>query len=263
MPIRCTAFGVAADPDDLAQVLERVRAPVPHVEGVDAVVGVRGPVQVGVPGVGRVLLLEPLLDDRRVGRLGEHLLEEVDVRRVVQRVERVRHRVVQDQRAALADERLPPVHVEEVAEPQAHREHRVHDRAVDVVRAQVRQAEHEHVALALHLDQLLAVHVLDRALVHRLDRTGLHRRHLVVGDEVRQRLAAQPRRRAVEAVLHRPVRRLVARRPLPLALGEEAVRPRERLVVERGLDLEHLHVLLQQPAHPPGATSAARSPCGP
>ena len=48
---------VAADDDHPAEVLQRVRAPVPHVERVDAVVGVARPVQVAVPLVLGELLL--------------------------------------------------------------------------------------------------------------------------------------------------------------------------------------------------------------
>ena len=50
--------GVAADDDDLAQPLEGVAAPVPHVERMHAVVGVAVAVQVDVPLVlGEVLLV--------------------------------------------------------------------------------------------------------------------------------------------------------------------------------------------------------------
>ena len=64
-----------------------MRAPVPHVERVHAVVGVRRPVEVDVPGVLGVRLLELRLDRRRIGRFDEHFLEEVDVARVVQLAE--------------------------------------------------------------------------------------------------------------------------------------------------------------------------------
>ena len=85
-PSRRTAR-VAADEDHLHRGAAAVRAPVPHVERVDAVVGVARPVQVAVPLVLGEALLERLLDLDRVGRLGQHLLEEVDVARVVDRVE--------------------------------------------------------------------------------------------------------------------------------------------------------------------------------
>ncbi len=47
-------------------------------------------------------------------------------------------------------------------------------------------------------------------------------------------------------------RRLVADAPLPLALEQELVRPGKDVVVQGGLDLEDLHVVPEQPAHPPG-----------
>ena len=110
----------AADEDHVAAVVQRVRAPVPHVERVHAVVRVRRPVQVDVPGVGRVLLLELRLDRRRVGGLGAAPPR--------------RSRCSSGGGSGgtptapggtgsptppCAHERLVPVHVEEVAEPQA------------------------------------------------------------------------------------------------------------------------------------------------
>src|SRR3954463_12081066 len=81
-----------------------------------------------------------------------------------------RNGVVEDQHAALADDRLADIHVEEVAEPQARGEDRVHH-AVDVVGTQIRQAEDADVTLTVDLDELLAMHALERLRVHRLDGT--------------------------------------------------------------------------------------------
>src|SRR5258708_3253469 len=53
---------VAAHDDHRADVVERVRAPVPHVERVDAVIGMARSVQVPVPLVGGKPLLVRLLD---------------------------------------------------------------------------------------------------------------------------------------------------------------------------------------------------------
>ena len=87
-PSRRTAFGVAADDDHLAAVLHAVRAPVPHVERVHAVVGVarcgRGG---GTTRPRRSASRTCLRHHVRVGGLGQHLLEEVDVARVVHGVE--------------------------------------------------------------------------------------------------------------------------------------------------------------------------------
>ena len=93
--------GVAADDDDPAEVLEGVGAPVPHVEGVDPVIGVAGAVQVAVPLVGGEALLVGLLDLDRVGGGRQDLLEEVDVRRMVDGMEGPRRRVGQDGHPAL------------------------------------------------------------------------------------------------------------------------------------------------------------------
>ena len=84
-PSRRTDLRLSAHDDHPAQVLEGVGPPVPHVERVDAVVGVAGPVQVPVPLVGREALLVGLLDLHRVGGVRQHLLEEVDVGGMVDR----------------------------------------------------------------------------------------------------------------------------------------------------------------------------------
>ena len=226
-----------------------MRSPVPHVERVHAVVRVRVAVQVDVPRVGRELLLELALDRRWIRRLREHLFEEVDVARVVDLMELVGDGVEHDHHAAGTNQRLTLVHVEEVAEPLAHDEDRVHDR-VDVVRADVRQSRDQHVGLTVDLDQLLTVHVRERLLVHG---AGLARVH--AGDAVRrvhlpEHLALHVRRRAIGEPLRREVRRLIAHRPLPLALLQEPCRPPERVVVERRLDREDLDVFGEQLAHP-------------
>ena len=49
----CDDVGVSTEEDDVAEVVHRVRRPVPHVERVHAVIRVRRPVQVPVPLVAR------------------------------------------------------------------------------------------------------------------------------------------------------------------------------------------------------------------
>ena len=190
--------GLAAHDDDLAGVRQAVAAPVPHVEGVHAVVGVARAVQVAVPLVLGELLLVAGLDLDRIGRVGQHLLEEVDVAGVVDGVELPRRGVAHDHHAALAHQRPAPVHVEEVAEPQAHDQDRVHHR-VDVVGADVGQPHRQDVGLALDRDQLLAEDVLGGDLVHGLDLAGLHRR-----DAVGRRHDWKILRRALSGMRSRP-----------------------------------------------------------
>ncbi len=78
---------MAADDDHPGGPLLTVGSPIPGIERVDTVVGVAGAVEVAVPLVLGVLLLPLLTHDHRVGGIGEHLLEEIDVARVVHRVE--------------------------------------------------------------------------------------------------------------------------------------------------------------------------------
>ena len=214
-----------------------MRPPVPHVEGMDAVVGVRRAVQVDVPRVGRVVLLELRLDRRRVGGLGQHLLEEVDVGRVVHLGELVGHRVEDDHRAARPHQRLVPVHVEEVAEPQAVHEDRVHDR-VHVVGPEVGQAHDHDVALPVHLDELLLVQRGEGALVHGLGLAGVARRSRRSATGPRQDLVPGRRRREVVRLLRGQVGALLDAATIPTRACSEAERVGERLVVQRRLDRE-------------------------
>ena len=143
-----------------------------------AVVGVAVAVQVDVPLVLGELLLVLLLKFDRIGRLGKELLEEVDVTRVVHRVELPRGGVAHDEDTTLTHQRFAAVHVEEVAEAQAHHQDRVHHR-VDVVGADVRQAERQNVGLAFDGHEVLLEAVLQGDLVHRFDVACLHRREFV------------------------------------------------------------------------------------
>ncbi len=219
----------------------------------DAVVGVRGAIQVPVPVILGVLLLPLLRHHVRVAGVGEHLFEEVDVAGVMHRVELVGRRVGENHHAPLAHERLAAVLIEEVAEARAHDEDRVHDR-VHVVGADVGDAHGEDVGLALDLDELLVVHVLRRDLVDGLDLAALDAGHLVRRFDAVEDLAGgpcrQPRHRLGGAEIERPILGV----PLPLPLRQELERLREHVGVQRGLDLEHLGpVIAHHLAHAPCA----------
>ena len=153
------------------------------------------------------------------------------------RVELARDRVREDHHAALAHERDALVEVEEVAEPHAHDEDRVQDR-VDVVRADVGQPGGDDVGLAADADRLLGGAALERDLVDRADRAGGHAGHRVGRAALVEGGAAQLRRHPVGRALERGERRLLARRPARLGLGQERERPVVHVVVERRLDVE-------------------------
>ena len=242
---------VPSDHHHRPEVLEGVGAPVPHVEGMDPVVGVAGPVEVDVPGVGGERLLEPVGHLDRIGRLAQHLLEEVDVARVVDRVELPRGGVAHDDHAALADQRLAPVEVEEVSEPEARHQDRVEDR-VHVVGADVGEAHGQDVGLSVDLHPLLIPDVLGGQRVHGLDLAGLHRCHPVGGLDRVEDLPGQARRGAVEGLGGGQVAEPVLGPPLPLPLLQEAECGREGVVVEGGLDLEDGDAAgRDEAAHPP------------
>ena len=244
---------VTADDDHPPAVLHPVGAPIPHVEGVDAVIGVARAVEVPVPLVGGVLLLPLLRHLVRIGGVGENLLEEVDVARMVDRVEVPRRRVGHDHHASLAHERLAPVQVEEVPQPGAHHEDRVHDR-VHVVGADVGDPHREDVGLPADLDELLLVDVLCGDLVHRLDLTGVDAGHLVRRLDRVEDLPRQPGGRAGERLGSGQVGGAIACRPFPFPLGEEVERRGEGVGVDRRLDLEDRRtVSAHHLAHPPVA----------
>ena len=205
-----------------------------------AVVGVRRPVQVPVPLVLRVPLLVAVLDDLRVGRVGEDFFEEIDVAGMVYRVEFPRRGVRHDHHASRAHQRLAPVQVEEIPEPQAGHQDRVHDR-VDVVGAQVGQPHREHVGLALNPHEVLAIDVLERHPVDRFDLARLDRRQSVRRADATENAPGRPARHHIERRLGADQHQPILRRHLPFPALEKAVGRRERVVVECGLDLEHLH----------------------
>ena len=95
---------VAADEDGAAEVVERVGRPVEDRERMGAVVGVGVPVEGSVPRIVGVLLLVAVVDLVDVVRLGQDLVPQVYVARVVQLVEVGRHRAGADQDSALAHE---------------------------------------------------------------------------------------------------------------------------------------------------------------
>ena len=148
---------VGADDDHAADLLAAALAPVPHEERVRAVVRVAAPVHLDVARVVGELVLVLLLERVRVAGLGQEPVEELDVARVVHRIELVRARVRDDHDAAVAQERLVPVHVIEVAERHHLHEQRVERLRVHVVRRDVRDAGDQDVGLALDLDAVLLV----------------------------------------------------------------------------------------------------------
>src|SRR6266568_3350702 len=119
---------LATDDDDVAGVLHRESSPIPRIKRVGAVVRGRLPVQLPEPRVLREAQLILRLDLRRIRRVGQDLVVEIDVARVLHRVELVTTRVLEDQNPALAQHWLAPVQVEQVAGAHAHHQHRVHRR---------------------------------------------------------------------------------------------------------------------------------------
>ncbi len=100
----------------------------------------------------------------------------------------------------------------------------------------------EDVRLALHRDELLAVDVGGGELVHGLDLAGVHPGHAHRGAPAVEDRALRLRGHALQALGHAEEARTVLGVPLPLALLQHAhgTLGAEHVVVDRGLDLEHL-----------------------
>ena len=74
-------------------------------------------------------------------------MEKLDVTRVMLRMKFVAQRMADDHRTARLHQRLVAKHVEQIAEPGALDEHRIHDR-IDVVRTDVGNAYDQYVGLS-------------------------------------------------------------------------------------------------------------------
>ncbi len=74
---------IPAHNDHLANVFKSMRAPIPHIKRVHAVIGVRRPIQVSVPLVFGVTFFIFLLDCLGIGAVGQHLFKKIDVAGVV------------------------------------------------------------------------------------------------------------------------------------------------------------------------------------
>ncbi len=105
-------------------------------------------------------------------------MEKLDVARMMLGMELVAQRMADDHRAAGPHQRLSAVHVEQVADPGALHEDRIHDR-VDVVRTDVRDADDQDVGLSLDRDCVLLEDLGQRLFVHRVGLAGPYAGHAV------------------------------------------------------------------------------------
>src|SRR6266851_666867 len=233
-------LAVAADDDDVARVLHRMRGPIPRVERVGAVVRVRLAVELPEPWVLGETQLVFGLDLDRLRRVGQDLVVEVDVARVLDGVELVAAGVREDGHSPLSEHWLVSVEIEQIAQPHADDQHRVH-RRVDVVRPEVRHADRDDVGLALDAYRDLIADGLERFLMHRVDLARVDAGQAVRRAHGMEDVALERRRREVGELLHAQEHRLVLRGPVGFALLHEVGDGRKSVVVDRGLDMEDAH----------------------
>ena len=166
------------DDDHFAHVCPAVLPPVPHVERMHSVVGVPVPVHLDVLRVVSELGLVLLLKDEGVGCLRQNPMEELDVRRMMPRVEIVVERVRQDQHSIFLDHRHAAIHVVEIAERQHLYQERVENR-VDVVGRDERDAVNHCVRLTFQRNAVLLIAIGQRLLVCRQGRARVDGDHLI------------------------------------------------------------------------------------
>ncbi|MFA0748810.1 MAG: hypothetical protein EORIYHIE_002679, partial [Candidatus Fervidibacter sp.] len=146
---------VPLDENHFARIGVTEAAPIPHVECMDAVIGVFVPIQVDVSLVGSERRFKFALHLPRVAGLREDEVPEVNVTRMVLLVEAFVKRMSENQNAALAKQRFADGHqVEQVASREAVNQDGVHD-AVDIVGTKVGSTAKHDVALPLDRDFLL------------------------------------------------------------------------------------------------------------
>ena len=133
--------------DDPAQVVLPIAGPVPHIEGMHAVVGVGLPVEAPVALIVGIFGFETLFDFGGVTGLREDVVVEVDVGGVVGGIEPLVQGMGEDEHPAPLDERFAPVHVEAVAEGEGVDKQGVEE-GVDVVGAKVGKTHDHYVGLA-------------------------------------------------------------------------------------------------------------------
>src|ERR1019366_5989515 len=92
-------------------------------------------------------------------------MEKLDVARMMLRVEFVAQRMADDHRSARFHQRLVAIHAEQVAEPSALHQYRIHDR-VDVVWTDVRHPDDQDVRLAFDWHRILLEDARQRLPMH-------------------------------------------------------------------------------------------------
>src|SRR5215210_1676162 len=240
---------IAAYEYGAAEVVEGVGCPVEDRERVGAVVGVGVAVEGPVPGVVGVLLLVTVVDLMYIVRLGEDLVPEVDVAGVVDLVEVGRHGVGADQDSSLAHEWFALVEVEEVAEEHVEDEDRVHD-GVDVVGSEVRDAQQEHVRLALGGDDHLPVVVLECRGVDGLGGACLYAGHPVGSVYGVRDAPGGFQRHRLRGLVGSEEVGFGEHAPLVLGFRHEIEGGGVGLVIQGALYVEDLDVLVEDSAHP-------------
>src|SRR5436853_7789969 len=101
--------------DDFADVLATVFTPVPHKKRMRSVIGVAAPVHLDVAGVISELALVFVAQIKGVARFRQQAIEKFDITWVLIVIEFVIARMMDDQHAALFQQRLVPIKVEVIA----------------------------------------------------------------------------------------------------------------------------------------------------
>src|SRR5205085_10770837 len=135
--------------------------PVPHVERMDAMIGMTVAIHVSVGWITGKFALEVLFQLERVGGFTQTPMEKFDVARMMLGVELVAQRMTDDHRSAWLYQRLVAEHVEQITQSGALDQHRIHDR-IDIVGTDVGHAHDQDVRLSLDWHRILLKHTRER-----------------------------------------------------------------------------------------------------
>src|SRR5262245_10656584 len=108
---------LSASDDHSTYVLASILAPVPHEEWMSAVVSIATPIHFNVARIVGKLLFVLLAQHKSVACFRQQAIEKLDVARVKAMIKFVVARVVQDQHAALLEQRLVAIEIEVIAKP--------------------------------------------------------------------------------------------------------------------------------------------------
>jgi len=237
-----------AGTNDATHMGAAVFAPIPHIEGVHAVVGVALAVEVNVAWVFGELFFIFMREDVGVAGFGEEAVEEFEVAGVVYRVKLIVEGVGNNEYTPLLQQGYTAVKVKEITLGHYLYEDRVKDR-VNAIRADMGDTHNNNIRLSLNGNEVLAVTQLKDALMGGLRLAGEDANDFIGGGDALEDFAFEGPGGAFEEGLHGLEFHPVEFFPMLFLFGEEAELVVEHAAVEGGLNVEDFEFFINPPAH--------------